>query len=191
VVKQLTGGEPMRARRLYGDFFEFWPRSKMWLCTNHMPAIRGEDDGIWRRLIVVTFDQRIGEVERDRDLAAKLRDQMPGILSWAVKGCLAWQRDGLRPPKAVLEATAEYRREESLISRFLEEVCLIHPRATVTKQALYQSYVTWCNNQGVFVLSQPKLSKAIKEHGVRDGRAGADRTRCWVGLGIATTGDST
>ena len=80
MIKQLTGGEPMRARNLYGDFFEFQPQAKIWLSTNHKPTVRGEDEGIWRRIQLVPFTERILDDELDRDLPQKLRQELPA--SW-------------------------------------------------------------------------------------------------------------
>lgn len=183
VIKQLTGGEPMRARSLYGEFFEFQPKAKIWLSTNHKPGIKGEDDGIWRRIHLVPFLERIRDDEVDRDLPSKLRDELPGILAWALKGCLDWQRDGLEVPRVVLDATLEYRREESIVARFLDDVCVRTARAVVTKKTLYGAYTGWCDEQGLGPLSQVRLSKALKEQGLRDERGSGGR-HLWRGLGL-------
>lgn len=183
VIKQLTGGEPMRARNLYGDFFEFQPQAKIWLTTNHKPTVRGEDEGIWRRLHLVPFLERIADEELDRSLPRRLRQELPGILGWAVRGCLAWQHDGLAPPAAVVEATSAYRRDEGVLSRFLEDTCVISPRVSVTKKALYDAYSHWCNEQGLAPLSQPRLSKELKERGIADER-GAKGVHYWRSLGL-------
>ena len=183
VIKQLTGGEPMRARSLYGDFFEFQPKAKIWLSTNHKPAVKGEDDGIWRRIHLVPFVEHIADDEVDRDLPAKLRAELPGILGWALRGCTAWQRDGLQVPKIVVDATLEYRREESVFTRFLDDACVRAARAAVTKKALYAAYTAWCDEQGLAPLSQVRLSKVVKEQGVREERGTGGR-HYWRGLGL-------
>ncbi|MDP9441783.1 MAG: phage/plasmid primase, P4 family, partial [Actinomycetota bacterium] len=183
VIKHLTGGEPMRARSLYGDFFEFQPRAKIWLSTNHKPAIKGEDDGIWRRIHLVPFLERIGDQEVDRELPRKLRGELPGILAWAVRGCLDWQHDGLQVPKVVVDATLEYRREESVFTRFLDDVCLRAARASVAKKVLYGAFTAWCDEQGLAPLSQVRLSRVLKEQGVREERGTGGR-HLWRGLGL-------
>lgn len=183
VIKQLTGGEPMRARSLYGDFFEFQPRAKIWLSTNHKPAIKGEDDGIWRRIHLVPFLERIGDEEVDRDLPEKLRSELPGILAWAVRGCVEWQHAGLQVPKVVLDATLEYRREECVFTRFLDDVCVRTRLAAVAKKALYGAYTEWCEEQGLAPLSQVRLSRTLKEQGVGEERGTGGR-HLWRGLGL-------
>jgi putative DNA primase/helicase len=184
LIKQLTGGEPVRARHLYGDFFEFEVQAKIWLSTNHRPTVRGEDEGIWRRIHLVPFTERIAEDELDKDLPHKLRAELPGILAWAVRGCLAWQQGGLRPPRAVTLATSEYRKDESVLERFVEETCLLGSGQSVPKKLLYHVYQTWCDDQGLTPLSQPRLSRALKERAVREARLGRDGAHCWIGLAL-------
>src|SRR3990167_1056257 len=91
LVKQLTGGDTVTARYLYQDYFEYRPAFKMWLAANHKPTIRGTDNAIWRRIRLVPFTVTIPEAERDSKLSSKLRGELPGILAWAIRGCLEWQ----------------------------------------------------------------------------------------------------
>lgn len=184
VIKQLTGGEPMRARNLYGDFFEFEVQAKIWLSTNHKPTVRGEDDGIWRRIHLVPFSERIDDSELDPELSLRLKDELAGILAWAVRGCVAWQAEGLRPPRAVVDATLEYRNDQSVLARFVTDACVTDARAMAEKKALYRAYVAWCDEEGLAPLSQPRLSKVLKERGVREGRPRHGGSHCWVGLGL-------
>lgn len=111
VVKQATGGDKITARFLYHEHFEFTPQFKLFLVTNHKPRITGTDEGIWRRIRLIPFTVTIPDKERDKQLREKLQKELPGILAWAVRGCLAWRRDGLGESKQVSQATAEYRRE--------------------------------------------------------------------------------
>lgn len=95
LVKQLTGGDTVSARKLYSEFFQFRPEFKLWLAANHKPVIRGTDQAIWRRIRLIPFTVTIPEQEQDPDLVRKLTAELPGILRWAVDGCLAWQRSRL------------------------------------------------------------------------------------------------
>ena len=94
LVKQVTGGDTITARFLHREYFEFKPNFKIWLATNHKPEIRGSDYAIWRRIKLVPFDVTIPEEEQDRQLLSKLMTELDGILTWAVEGCLKWQRNG-------------------------------------------------------------------------------------------------
>jgi len=98
MVKQITGGDTISARYMRAEWFEFTPQCKVWLATNHRPVIRGTDDAIWRRLRLVPFVVTIPEEERDKTLPDRLRDELPGVLAWAVQGCLEWRPKGSACP---------------------------------------------------------------------------------------------
>jgi putative DNA primase/helicase len=141
-VKEATGGDPIRARRMREDFWEFWPTHKIFLATNHKPVIKGTDEGIWRRIRLVPFTVTLAEAEQDKTLPEKLRAERSGILRWAVAGCLAWQREGLNQPDEVSSATEAYREEMDAVGRFLTERCLFVPARFTTTKALYDAYCT-------------------------------------------------
>jgi len=117
LVKELTGGDTITARFLVREYFEFRPEFKLFLAVNHKPQIHGTDEAIWRRVKLVPFNVYIPPEERDKALGGKLRAELPGILNWALEGCLEWQRGGLREPEEVIAATADYRREQDLFPR--------------------------------------------------------------------------
>lgn len=145
LVKQLTGGEAIAARFLHSEFFEFVPKFKIWLGTNHRPQIVGTDDGIWRRVNLIKWGVTIPKEERDRDLGKKLMAEAPGILRWALKGLEQYRLDGLAVPAKVREATTEYRDQEDSLGRFLEEVCEVGVGETSAAE-LYQQYRVWCES---------------------------------------------
>ena len=143
LVKQVTGGEAIVARFLRQEFFVFYPEFKLWLATNHKPAIRGTDLGIWRRIRLVPWDVTIPPEERDPSLPAQLLAELPGILAWAIRGTMDWLAGGLRPPARVLDATDEYRQEMDRLAGFLDELTEIHPTATTAVGVLYAEYSRW------------------------------------------------
>jgi putative DNA primase/helicase len=150
MVKQITGGDMISARMLYREFFDFRPQCKVFLVTNYKPEIRGSDEGIWRRIMLIPFEVRIREEDRDKHLPEKLREELPGILAWAVRGCLAWQKVGLAPPENVKAATAEYREEMDWMSAFLKERCVLKEGAKAKAGDLFGAIVTWwpCDEDG-------------------------------------------
>ena len=121
LVKSLTGGDTITCRFLFKEFFDYEPQFKIWLAANHKPRVRGRDHGIWRRIVLIPFTVTIDEKKRDRQLGAKLKKELPGILRWALDGCRAWREKGLNPPGAVVEATTGYRDEMDLYQEFFEE----------------------------------------------------------------------
>jgi putative DNA primase/helicase len=184
LVKELTGGDRLKARRMREDYWDFAPTFKLWLACNHKPRIKGTDNGIWRRIRLVEFPITIPADQQDRDLASKLRAEPPGILTWAVEGCLEWQRHGLQAPAAVTEATAAYKKESDLIAQFVDECSLVGDRFQVKGTLLYDSYKTWCVANGLdHPLSLKALTKQLDEQGYDRSQ---DRTKAniWTGLGL-------
>jgi putative DNA primase/helicase len=153
LVKRLTGGDQMKARKMRQDNFEFSPTHKIFLLTNHRPQIRGTDDAIWRRLRLVPFSVTIPERERDLGLLDKLKSEASGILAWCVQGCLAWRRDGLGNVPDVQTATAEYREGQDLIGQWLTERCLQGSGFKAKSSQLYESYKGWSREGGCHPVS--------------------------------------
>ena len=187
LVKQMTGGDTLAARRLYQDFEEFKPAFKLWLATNHKPQIRGTDLAIWRRLRLVPFTVTIPEAEQDKTLGAKLAAELPGILAWAVRGCLDWQRDGLGTPAEVRQATAAYREEQDTLAGWLDECCILDPTATATAGELYKNYTAWCEANG----KRKEEQESSTSFGLRLGDRGFDKYKdkktkrvVYMGLGL-------
>lgn len=181
LVKQLTGGDLVTARFMRAEYFDFRPEFKLFLATNHRPVIRGTDHAIWRRLRLVPFTVQIPESEQDHELANKLRMEFPGILAWAVQGCLAWQQQGLGAPPEVRAATDGYRAEMDLLGEFLKERCALEPEAETTARDLYDAYLVWCEEVGVDKpISKIDFGRRLGERGPRQRRTKSDRR--WVGI---------
>ncbi|MEO3476016.1 phage/plasmid primase, P4 family [Roseomonas sp. CAU 1739] len=137
-IKAMTGGDPVTARFMRQDFFTYMPAFKLTISGNHKPALRSVDDAAWRRFNVVPFVHR--PAAPDPQLSDKLRAEWPGILRWMIDGCLAWQRDGLARPKAVLDATAEYFAEQDVLAQWIEECCEIGTGFGETSSKLFASW---------------------------------------------------
>jgi putative DNA primase/helicase len=108
----------------------------------------------------------IPEDERDLKLAAKLiAEELPGILTWVVQGCLAWQKKGLKPPERVQAATKAYRQEMDVLAGFLDECCVIQKNANARASALYTAYKKWCETAGEYCVRQTIFGGQLTEHG--------------------------
>jgi putative DNA primase/helicase len=116
LVKRVTGGDPVTARYLYGEYFTYHPGFKLWLAVNDKPRVEGTDEGIWRRIQEIPFTYSVPEAERDLELAARLREELPGILNWALAGCRVWDEEGLNPPPEVT-ATGGHRGHRCIPGR--------------------------------------------------------------------------
>jgi len=166
LVKQLTGGDKVTARKLYSEFFDFHPEFKLWLAVNHKPGIRGVDEAIWRRIHLIPFEVTIPPDERVKDLAKLLlEEEGAGIMAWAVRGFLEWQTMGLAIPCRVRTATQEYRDESNELADFFEEMVDASPRGFVTSADLYTAYDRWCTENAVEPKKKNLFGILMKERG--------------------------
>lgn len=171
LLKRLTGGDPVVARFLNQEFFEFYPTAKFMLATNHKPEFRGSDDGVWRRVRLVPFNETIPEEEVDGQLGEKLAAELPGILNWAIRGCSAWQRHGMYVPPEMERVTEEYREESDLIGQFLEDVAIFGPEEVCGATSLYLQFKGWMEDQGQKPWTQTTFGRNVA------GRPGIERYR--------------
>lgn len=184
LLKQLTGGDTVQARRMREDFWELSPVAKLWLGTNHRPQIRGTDEAIWRRIRLIPFEVTIPEGERDKSLPAKLRAELPGILAWAVRGCLAWETEGLAPPAEVTAATDAYRLAEDRLGQWLAERCVTGQNRQATAADLYADFCRWAEERREWTPSAKAFGESLADRGFERDRAGKDRTKIWRGIGL-------
>jgi len=152
--------------------------------TNHKPTIRGEEHAIWRRIRLIPFNVRIPEAEQDGELGAKLAAERPGILKWAIEGCLAWQRDGLQTPEPVRTATANYRADMDRLGQWIDERCVVMPDAKVKASFAYQDYRKWADERGEHTLTMTTFGNRLTERGIQKMKG---RTVVYVGIGLCDT----
>lgn len=189
-VKDLTGGDTITARFMRAEFFDFKPIFKLWMFGNHKPVIRGADNGIWRRLRVLPFLATITEDEKDPHLIKKFGREMPGILAWVVRGCLAWQRDGLTAPPIVADATAEYRRDQDVIGAWIDECCVIQDGASEITEKLLENYREWCERSNEYAQRPNDLAKRFAALGLYRKRVSHNKRQVWQWNGIRFRVDS-
>lgn len=162
-VKELTGGDKITARFLYGTQFDFVPKLKLIIAGNHKPIIRGHDHGIWRRIKLIPFEVTIPEAQRDPALLDKLRAELPGILNWAIRGCLAWRKSGLKAPASVLHAVKEYHDEMDIMGQWIGERCSLGPTLSWKAGDAYMSYSMWCGTNGFKAMTSTSFGRKLGE----------------------------
>jgi putative DNA primase/helicase len=188
LVKDLTGGDRIRARALYQAPITFPPTHKSWMVGNHRPRVIGVDEGIWSRLRLVPFVVQIPLAERDLRLLEKLKAELPGILNWALSGCAEWLREGLQDPPSVFAATDAYRKSEDTLGQFLEDVCLLDAAAVVTGKALFAAYSQWSADNRERPMNNNRFAAALMERGFT--RKRTRRGAVWQGIGLLTDDDA-
>ncbi|WP_141543360.1 phage/plasmid primase, P4 family, partial [Bacillus toyonensis] len=167
LVKQITGGEKMSARFLRQEYFEFTPEFKVFFTTNHKPIVKGSDEGIWRRIMLIPFTVTIPKEKIDYDLSDKLAKEMPGVLRWAVEGCMKWQTEGLRAPEAVKAATAEYREDMDILAPFIDENCTVNSSVRIEAKSLYENYTKWCYQNNELELKNRAFYRQLEIRGFK------------------------
>lgn len=165
LLKQLSGEDPVTARRLYGDEFEFIPQFKLWMATNHRPLIRGTDDGIWRRIKMIPFTVQIPDEKKDKHLAGKLRRELPGIFNWAIDGCQKYQEGGLQEPRSVRGSTMEYRKDMDAIQQFIDECC--EQSGECPAVSLYSAYSDWAKRNHQYEMNNNVFGRKMSERYVK------------------------
>lgn len=194
LVKDLTGGDPVKARRLFENFWTFNPTWKIFMVGQHTPRIVNTDLGIWRRMLLIPWNatavddspeaRGAGQLIKDRDLPRKLEAEGPGILNWVLKGCLEWQCGGLNPPPIVLEATSKYRQEEDLFGQFAKAFLIFEPEGRMSTSLLRAKYVEWCEEMGAEPLGVRRFNQRLLDYGLQktNVRAGSTVTHGWAGI---------
>lgn len=180
-LKDLTGSDSLTARFLNAEFFDFKPTHKLIIRGNHKPVINGTDEGIWRRLRLVPFTVSIPPDQQDKALTEKLREELPGILKWAVQGCLDWQREGLNPPAAILDAVKEYREESDTLGRFIEEHCELRKLAQIKTTDFFKRYQEYAEAAGERWMPSKDLPHEMQRRGYEHKR-GAQGIRLYIGV---------
>jgi len=179
-VKNLTGGDSIKARRMREDFWTFKPSHTLWLYSNYKPEIRGTDVGIQRRPQLVGFGVTIPPEKRVLGFGKQLvKAEGPGILNWAVEGLQAYLEDGgLRPPESVTTATKEYLSENDVLGDFIEESCLGERRdgvwvSTAPKRAntsvndIYRVFKWWAKDHGEWEMPQKVITTRLRDRGYK------------------------
>lgn len=194
-IKAMTGGETMPARGMYSrTTIEVMPTWVTFIATNHRPVVKGDDHGIWRRLMPIPFLRNFDEdltITKDLQLAEKLAAESAGILRWCVEGALDYQRFGLQSPEGVIAAKKEYRDDMDLLKEFLDDVCELGD-FSVKSSDLWQAWESYAGAKGElkYISTDRALGRRIAARGFTKTRnvEGA-RGRGFYGLRLRVEND--
>jgi putative DNA primase/helicase len=186
-LKALTGGDTITARFMRQDFFEFKPKFKLMVAGNHKPSLRSVDEAIRRRMHLVPFTVTIPSDERDHRLSEKLELEWPGILQWAIDGCVEWQQIGLKPPEAVCQATEEYLDAEDSFAQWLDDCCQQTDMAHETTATLFASWKAWAERAGEFVGTQKRFAQNLLDRNFEAKREGGTGRKGFTGIQLLRT----
>lgn len=187
IVKQMTGGDSLTARRNHQSPFKFIPEFKLFLMTNNRPDVDGVDEGIWRRIKLIPFLAEFKNGKADPMLPQKLEAELPGILVWAIQGLHKYLANdgtgGLIEPEKVKQATQDYRDEQNMFSAFLRQDLVPKMAPTergYTVEVIQNRFNDWARRENIDPMLSNEVSKELKKLGWEDKRAGHKGTRIKV-----------
>jgi putative DNA primase/helicase len=191
-VKNLTGGDRMRCRRMKEDPWSFDPTHTLVMFSNYKPEIHGTDEGIWRRVRLIPWEVKIPKEEIDGDLADKLAAELPAILTWMVEGARRFLADKqLWAPDKVMVATDEYRNKEDTVGRFVAEMIELDPTARTESSVLNMAHTEWARDSGInehaIAGHWRKVAGQLRNQGAESGK-GAGGARHWDGISLRSGG---
>lgn len=128
--------------------------------------IKNNDQAVWRRIKLIPFNVTINDDKQDKHLLEKLINELPGILNWALEGCLVWQECGLEYPIEVLQATKEYKSEEDVIGQFISENCNVLAGNSIKLMAMHKHYREWCEYNDIVPIGKTLFSRALSSKGI-------------------------
>jgi len=183
-IKSMTGNDPISARFLHKEWFTYIPEYKIWLAVNYKPEVTDTTFSFWRRIQLIPFEVVFNKDKADKKLAEKLLKELPGILNWAIEGCLRWQEKGLVPPQKVTDATQDYQSEMNIVKQFLDDKTIVKEDAFVPFNKLFEAYCKWAGELHENLMTGNMFGRKMTELGFRKDRIGNDRQVCYKGIGL-------
>jgi putative DNA primase/helicase len=175
VVKMLAGREPISARFLHQEFFEFTPTFTPWLRTNHKPIIHGVEEGIWRRLVLLKFGVHITDDKKDPLLEQKLLAERDGILMWMIEGARLYQGEGICMSPSMRNELKAYRSDSDLLGEFLSDTTSESATDKVVQNRLYTCYRDWSFVGGLRPMTKKSFTQRLVERGYKESKSGSNR----------------
>ncbi|OGW10307.1 MAG: hypothetical protein A2W75_02760 [Nitrospinae bacterium RIFCSPLOWO2_12_39_15] len=186
-IKQMTGDDPISARFLHKEYFDFMPTFKIFLSTNYKPHISGTDTGIWRRIRTIPFEKVITEQERDISLDSKITAEYAGIINWAIEGFKKWKEGGLKTASKILDKTKEYKEDSDVIGIFLDEKCVKGEGLILSTSETLRSIQEWSKENGITSVKRHEFLEYMNRMGYEKVRSGEDGRIYFKGIGLKKT----
>ena len=134
------------------------------IATNSLPRFNDKTYGIWRRILLVPFDKTIAEEKQVRNYAEFLRDELSGILNWAIEGLEKLGEAGrFTIPEGNSEFIEQYRRDSDPTRAFLMESFTTSPNSDgIGCTELYQLYRDFCEENGCRPMSNRTFGHQVR-----------------------------
>ena len=145
-LKSISGDDEVTGRFLRQNPITFKSTAKLVMYGNDKPYGNINDEGFWRRFRFIHFGYVVPKEERDPALLHKLKDELPGILNWALDGLAAWNQNGLQTPQQIFDESLEYRSEIDSVTEFLNNIIVLDADQVIATKQLFDAYETWCRD---------------------------------------------
>jgi putative DNA primase/helicase len=187
-AKQLTGGDTITARYMRQDFFSFTPSHTILMITNHKPVVDGSDDALWRRIVVVPFEQVFSGDQVQPDLKEQLGSEPDAILSWMIEGWISYTEHGLLIPDAVRIATEAYKADSDAVGRYITERFYPTQFGTVASADLFADWQKWSAVNGEEPITQKAFTTELTRRGYSKHKS--DGRILWKGFTLLASENS-
>ena len=169
-IKIMSSGEALATRQLYSQAFTFVPEFKCIIDSNYLPIITGTDHGIWRRIRIVPFEYTVPKDKLNKNLLNELKQSRKSVLNWLVNGAIKYYNDGLGSCEAVTKATKKYRKSQDTLGSFIDACIKEAEGSEIRARALYEAYVSYCNDNFLNAMSETKFGKVFAALGFKRGK---------------------
>lgn len=185
-VKTMTGSDTLNARFLHENSFDFRPQFKLYVNTNYLPVITDMTVFTSDRVLIVPFERHFEPWEQDKGLKAEFRkpEVQSAVLNWLLEGYALLQKEGLQPPKSVLEATAAYYHESDKVTQFADDRLIEDGTAEVRTSQVYDEYRRWCDENGCYSENSRNFNQELRKFGKvvrKRPKAGGEKTTMLIG----------
>lgn len=188
MFKTLVAGDRIAAERKFQSPFSFRNYARLLFSANQLPVSRDRTNAFYRRWIIIPFENTFEGKEADKGLKDRLTqpEELSGILNRAIQGLhRLFRNETFTTPAKVSEALENYRTENDSVVAFVKACVQANPEARITKKRFYQTYRTWCEDQGLYPVSQKRLKESLFQAVPDIEELRADRSRgpwCWKGI---------
>jgi putative DNA primase/helicase len=188
-MKRLVGGDPIEANLMHKNPITFDPSHTLIMLTNHLPIVSGDDPAVWRRILVVPFDEVIPPDERDGGLPDRLKAAKSTVIAWAYEGWLDYQQNGLNPPEIVKTRTDKYQADSDVLARFLNERTCETSYGKEKARDLFAAWTGWCLAGGEVPGSEVEFARSMQARGFT--KKNTNIGRVYPGLMLTVEQDET
>lgn len=123
IFKQLSSGEPVEARQIYGKPFVMHNYAKLIFNCNELPREVEQTNAFFRRFSIIPFNVTIPPERQDIHLARKIIDaELSGVFNWVLRGLnRLLTNNALTQSDIIDEQVNTYRKESDSVQMFLED----------------------------------------------------------------------